>query len=81
MSIVERDEIRQMDAVWFRVWSQSMKEVWHDVERTGEGWTCGCACNRKGHRVCKHILAAYMIAAAESQESLNGPEGANLSLP
>ena len=81
MSIVERDEIRQMDTVWFRVWSQSMKDVWYDVERTGEGWTCGCAYNRKGHRVCKHILAAYMIAAAESQESLNGPEGANLSLP
>lgn len=37
MSIVERDEIRQMSTTWFRVWSQSMKYgmTWNVPRRAG----------------------------------------------
>ena len=81
LRIVERDEIRRMARLWFRVWSQTQADVWYNVWHDGKFWVCECAHNQDGHRVCQHVLAAFIIAASESQESLDGPEGANLNLP
>ena len=81
MRIVERDEIRRIKRNWFRVWSQSRHDVWYNVWHDGKYWICECAHNQDGHRVCQHVMAAFIIAASESQESLDGPEGANLNLP
>ena len=70
-----------MARLWFRVWSQTRVDVWYNVWHDWKFWVCECAHNQNGHRVCRHVLAAFIMAASESQESLDGPEGANLSLP
>ena len=64
-----------------RVWSQTHREVHHDVHNTRDGWRCRCESYRLGHKiVCKHMVAAFMLAASGPRQSKK-KTGASSELP
>ena len=72
--IVEKEEIVEVDNdnsrdYWCRVQSQTRHDVHYDVHNTKDGWTCQCESYRLGHKVCQHMMAAFILAASGSRES------------
>ena len=83
--IVEREEVVEVDNgddrdYWCRVWSQTRQKVYYDVHNTADGWTCQCESYRLGHKVCRHMMAAFIMAASGSRVSKR-KRRASLELP
>ena len=83
--IVERGEVVEVDNddsrdYWCRVWSQTHRKVHHDAHNTRDGWTCRCESYRLGHKVCRHMVAAFILAASGSRQSKK-KAGASFELP
>ena len=74
MRIVERGRWVEVDNddssdYWCMVWSRTHRKVYYDVHNTKDGWTCRCESYRLGHKVCKHMVAAFILAASGSRQS------------
>ena len=85
MRIVEREEVVEVDNddsrdYWCRVWSQTHRDMYYDVHNTKDGWTCRCESFRLGHKVCKHMVAAFILAASGSRQSKK-KAGTSFELP
>ena len=84
VGIVEREEVVEVDNgddgdYWCRVWSQTREKVWYNVHNK-DGWTCECESYMLGHKVCSHMMAAFILAASGTR--LAKRRGwANLHLP
>ena len=83
--IVERREVVEVDNddsrdYWCRVWSQTHRDMYYDVHNTKDGWTCRCESFRLGHKVCKHMVAAFILAASGSRQSKK-KAGTSFELP
>ncbi len=63
------------------MWSQTRREVYHDVHNTRDGWRCRCESYRLGHKiVCQHMVAAFIPAASGPRQSKK-KAGASSELP
>ena len=61
------------------MWSQTREKVWYNVHNK-DGWTCECESYKLGHKVCSHMMAAFILAASGTR--LAKRKGwANLHLP
>ena len=66
--MVEREEVVEVDNgddgdYWCRVWSQTREKVYCIVHNK-DGWTCECESYMLGHKVCRHMRAAFILAAS-----------------
>ena len=39
------------------------------MDNTKDGWMCQCESYRLGHKVCRHMMAAFILASLESRVS------------
>ena len=79
--MVEQDGVREIESGRYKVQSQTHPKVWYRVYQSKKRWVCECKHNQEGHRVCKHVLAAFIITASEYREDLGGPDKTLIDLP
>ena len=83
--IVEMEEVVEVDNndshdYFCRVWSQTDHDVYYDVHNTKDGWTCQCKSYKLGHKICQHMVAAFVLASSGSRVSKK-KVSANFELP
>ena len=67
MRIVEKRQIVAVDRPECGHWSvqsQTREDQRHDVGSSKDGWSCTCEAYTLGHRVCSHIVAAFILGAS-----------------
>ena len=77
MQMVEKRQIRAVDCTEGHEWrvpSQTRKGLWHTVRCTEDGWSCTCEAYAKGHQVCDHVIAAFLVGAALERAPPEGSE-------
>ena len=75
--IVEKHQIaivgRPEDCQW-RVQSQTREGRWHNVGSSKNSWSCTCEAYTLGHKICSHVVAAFILGASLNRTLPTGIE-------
>ena len=67
IQIVEKRQIVTVDHpkdYRCRVQSQTREGKWHDVCSSKNSWSCTCEAYTLGHKICTHVVAAFILGAS-----------------